>query len=75
MLGVSLLQHSRRKAEAGRNGLSIEQLQEELAGIQQVKLLYPRQGAKGPGRTVTGATKQTLVQEALTDALGLRELL
>lgn len=75
MLGVSLLQQVRRKAEAGWQGLSIEQLKEELAGIQQVELLYPRQGRKGPGRTVTVATKQTLAQKALTDALGLKELL
>ena len=75
MLGVSLLQQVRRQAEAGWQGLSIEQLKRELAGIRQVELLYPRQGEKGPGRTVTVATKQTLVQQALTDALGLKELL
>lgn len=75
MLAVSLLQHVRCKAERVWPGLSIEQLQEQLAGIRQIELLYPRQGEKGPGRTVTVATKCSVAQEALTQALGLTELL
>ncbi|MDE0102026.1 MAG: IS1634 family transposase [Bryobacterales bacterium] len=75
MLAVSLWQHVRCKAERVWPGLSVEQLQEQLAGIQQIELLYPRQGEKGPGRTVTVATKRSVAQEALTQALGLTELL
>ena len=75
MLAVSLLQHVRCKAEQVCPGLSAERLLEELAGIQQVELLYTRRGEKWPGRRVTVATQQSLNQQALADALGLQELL
>lgn len=48
---------------------------QQLARIQQVELLYPRQGAKGPPRAVSIASKQTLVQQALVQALDLEELI
>ena len=75
MLAVSLLQPVRCKAERAWPGLSIEQLQEQLVGIRQIELLYPWQGEKGPGRPVKVATKCSVAQEALTQALGLTELL
>lgn len=75
MLGLSLLQHVRRQAEAGWPGLSVETLKRELGAIQQIELLYRGDGEKGPGRTVTVASKQTLVQQELCEILKLGELL
>ncbi len=75
LLGVSLLQYLRRQAETVWPGLSIEELKRELGQMQQIDLLYPRQGAKGPPRALTVMTKRTLVQKSLSDALGLEELL
>ena len=42
--------------------------------MQQFILLYPTQGQKGPQRTATVLSKQTLPQQALADTLGLDEL-
>ena len=75
MLGVSLLQYLRRRAETVWPGLSIEQLKEQLAEMRQFELLHPRQGAKGHPRVATVMSKRTLVQQSLADALGLDELL
>lgn len=74
LLGVSLLQFLHKKASAVWPGLSMEQLLEELAQIQQFHLLYPPQGEKGPPRVATVLSKQTLTQQALADALGLNQL-
>ena len=54
---------------------SYEELKQQRAGIQQVELLYPRQGAKGPPRVASIASKQTLVQQALVQALDWEELI
>jgi hypothetical protein len=48
MLGISLLHHVHKQAQAGWAALSIEQLLEELEQIKQFVLLYPPQGEKGP---------------------------
>ena len=74
VLGLSLLQHVRRKAEAAWPGLSVEELKEQLGGIQRIELLYKQEGEKGPGRTVTIASQQTLIQQELSKVLGLGEL-
>jgi transposase len=74
MLGISLLQHLHRKAQAAWPGLSLEQLREQLAQIQQFTLLYPPQGQKGPPRVATVLSKQTLAQQSLAEALGLNQL-
>lgn len=74
LLGVSLLQFLHKKADAVWPGLSMEQLLEELAQIQQFHLLYPPQGEKGPPRVATVLSKQTLTQQALAQALGLDQL-
>jgi len=74
MLGISLLQYIHRQAQPVWAGLSVEQLLEELRQIQQFVLLYPPQGDKGPNRTATVVSKQTLAQQALADALGLEQL-
>jgi transposase len=74
MLGVSLLQYIRKKADSAWPGLSIEQLLEQLQQIQQYTLLYPPQGDKGPNRVVTVLSKQTLVQQRLAQELGLDQL-
>ena len=55
-------------------GLSLEQLLEELRQIQQFVLLYPPQGQKGPKRTATVLSKQTLPQQALADLFALDKL-
>jgi transposase len=74
MLGISLLQYIHRQAQAAWNGISMEQLLEELRQIQQFVLLYPPQGQKGPHRVATVLSKQTLAQQALAKTLGLDQL-
>lgn len=74
MLGVSLLQSLQRKSQAVWPGLSVEHLLAELDQIKQFVLLYPAQGEKGPHRTATVLSKQTLAQQSLADALGLDQL-
>ena len=75
MLGISLLRHVHRQAQPVlHRELSMEQLLEELRQIQQFVLLYPPQGDKGPNRTASVVSKQTLAQQALADALGLEQL-
>lgn len=74
MLGISLLQHLHKQAQSAWNGISLEQLLEELRQIQQFVLLYPPQGAKGPNRVATVLSKQTLTQQALAKTLGLDQL-
>jgi transposase len=74
MLGISLLKSLQKDAQAAWPGLSVEQLLDELRGIQQVVLLYPPQGEKGPCRTATVLTKQSLTQQLLTTTLALDRL-
>lgn len=74
MLGISLLQHLHKMAQAVWNGISMEQLLEELRQIQQFVLLYPPQGEKGPNRVATVLSKQTLTQQALAKTFGLDQL-
>ncbi len=74
MLGISLLQYIHKKAAAAWPGLSMEQLIEELAQIQQFTLLYPPQGEKGPNRVATVVSKQSLAQQSLADVLTLDSL-
>jgi hypothetical protein len=74
MLGISLLQHLHKQAQGAWNGISLEQLLDELRQIQQFVLLYPPQGEKGPHRVATVLAKQTLTQQALAKTLGLDQL-
>jgi transposase len=74
MLGISLLHHLHKQAQAGWANLSLEQLLEELAEIKQFVLLYPPQGEKGPARTAYVLSQQTLAQQALVRTLGLERL-
>ena len=74
MLGISLLQYIHKQAQAAWNGISMEQLLEELRQIQRFVLLYPPQGEKGPNRVTTVLSKQTLPQQALAKTLGLDQL-
>lgn len=74
LLGISLLQHLHNKAQAAWAGLSMEQMLEELRQMQQFVLLYPPQGEKGPPRTATVLSKQTLAQQRLAAELGLESL-
>jgi transposase len=74
MLGISLLQHLHKQAQGAWDGISTEQLLEELRQIQQFVLLYPPQGEKGPNRVATVLSKQTLPQQALAKTLGLDQL-
>ena len=71
MLGISLLQYTRRQAELAWPGLSTEQLLDQLRQIQKYNLLYPPQGEKGPNRVATVLSKQSLIQQQLTKVLGL----
>jgi len=74
MLGISLLQYVHKQAQTAWDGISMEQLLEELRQIQQFILLYPPQGDKGPNRVATVLSKQTLPQQALAKTLGLEQL-
>jgi len=74
MLGISLLQYVHKRAQTAWDGLSVEQLLEELQQIQQFVLLYPPQGDKGPNRVATVLSKQTLAQQSLAETLGLDQL-
>ena len=74
MLGISLLHHVHKQAQAAWGDLSIEQLLEELEQIKQFVLLYPPQGEKGPARTAYVLSQQTLPQQALVKTLGLEQL-
>src|ERR1700689_5377814 len=74
MLGISLLQYVHKQAQTAWDGLSVEQLLEELQQIQQFVLLYPPQGEKGPNRVSTVISKQTLAQQSLAQTLGLDQL-
>ncbi len=74
MLGISLLQYLHKQAQAAWNGISMDQLLEELRQIQQFVLLYPPQGDKGPHRVATVLSKLTLTQQALAKTLSLEQL-
>jgi transposase len=74
MLGISLLRYVHHQSQTAWPGLTIEQLLEQLQQIQQFTLLYPPLGEKGPRRTATVLSKQTLAQQALSAALGLEQL-
>jgi transposase len=74
MLGISLLQYVHKQAQAAWDGISMEQLLEELQQIQQFALLYPPQGEKGPNRVSLVLSKQTLAQQSLAQTLGLDQL-
>jgi transposase len=74
MLGISLLQYLHKQAQSAWDGISLEQLMEELRQIQQFVLLYPPQGEKGPNRVATVLSKHTLPQQALAKTLGLDQL-
>jgi len=74
MLGISLLQYIHQQAQVAWEGISVEQLLEELQHIQEFTLLYPPQGIKGPNRLATVLSTQTLPQQALAKTLGLDQL-
>ena len=74
MLGISLLQYVHRQSQSAWPDLTVEQLLEQLAPMQQFTLLYPPLGDKGPNRVATVLSKQTLVQQALAHSLGLAQL-
>jgi transposase len=74
ILGISLLQFLHKQAQVAWNGITIESLIDELKEIRQLVLLYPPQGDKGPNRSATVLTKQTLPQQELAKTLGLDQL-
>jgi len=63
-----------KQAQTAWEGISMEQLLEELQQIQQFALLYPPQGEKGPNRVSLVLSKQTLAQQSLAQTLGLDQL-
>jgi len=74
MLGVSLLNYLRLKAERVCPRITMEQMLAELGQIEQYVVLYPRLGERGPYRTVTVQKKLTLTQKMLSEHLGLDRL-
>jgi len=75
MLGISLLSYLHAQARRACPQITVEQMKAELEGIYQFALLYPPQGEKGPYRTATVDSKQTLTQKMLSEALGLATLM
>jgi transposase len=74
LLGISLLQSIHRQARIVWPGISMEKLMEKLGQIQHYQLLYPAQGAKGPGRVATALSKQSIPQHLLAASLTLDQL-
>ena len=74
MLGISLLNYLHAQARRVCPRITVEQMKTELEGIYEFALLYPPQGEKGPHRTATVQSKQTLTQQMLSEALGLQAL-
>ena len=74
MLGISLLHFLHKQAQLAWADISIEDLLEQLQQVKQFVLLYPPQGEKGPARTATVLSTQTLTQQALAKALGLEQI-
>jgi hypothetical protein len=74
MLGTLLLQYVHKQAQTAWDGISMEQLLEQLQHIQQFALLYPPQEEKGPHRVSLVLFKQTLAQQSLAQTLGLDQL-
>jgi transposase len=75
MLGISLLNYLHAQAQRVCPQITVEQMTAELEAIYQFILLYPPQGEKGPPRTATVQSKQTLTQVMLSKTLGLDSLL
>ena len=74
MLGISLLNYLHAQARCVCPQITIEQMKAELEEIYEFALLYPPQGEKGPYRTATVQSRQTLTQQMLSEALALGEL-
>jgi transposase len=74
MLGISLLNYLHAQARRTCPQITVEQMKAELEEIYEFALLYPPQGEKGPYRTATVQSRQTLTQAMLSEALGLGEL-
>jgi transposase len=74
MLGISLLNYLHSQARRTCPRITIEQLKTELGEIYEFALLYPPQGEKGPYRTATVQSRQTLTQQLLSETLDLSEL-
>jgi len=74
MLGISLLNYLHAQARPVCPRITVEQMKAELEGIYEFALLYPPQGDKGPYRTATVQSKQTLTQQMLSETLGLHVL-
>ena len=74
MLGISLLNYPHTQARQVCPRITVEQMKAELEGIYEFALLYPPQGDKGPHRTATVQSKQTLTQQMLSQTLGLHAL-
>jgi hypothetical protein len=71
--GEHPLQYVLRQAQQVWPQITMEKLQEELEQICQTVLLYPAQG-KGPYRTATVLSCESLIQKSLAEALGLDKL-
>jgi len=74
MLGISLLNYLHAQARRVCPRITVEQMKAELEGIYEFALLYAPQGEKGPHRTATVQSKQTLTQQMLSETLGLHAL-
>jgi len=73
LLGISLLNHVHRQAQQVWPQLTTERLKDELEEICETVLLYPPQ-EKGPYRTATVLSCQSLIQKTLADTLALQRV-
>jgi len=74
MLGMSLLNGLRLRLQQAHLALTREQLIAELAGMQEIALAYPRQGARGSYPTTKIVTHETLDQKLISATLNLERL-
>ena len=74
ILGISLINYLHTQARRGCPRITVEQMKSDLAGICEFALLYPPQGEKGPHRTATVHSKQTLTQQMLSETMELHAL-
>jgi transposase len=73
LLGISLLNHVHRQAQQVWPQLTTEKLKDELEEICETVLLYPPQ-EKGPYRTATVLSCQSLIQKTLAETLALQRV-
>lgn len=74
MLGLSLLNWLHLRSSRANLALSMEQMIHQLAGLQEIVLIYPAPNTPGPNPTSKVDTRETLDQIQLIKLFGLERL-